>query len=119
MPVVLPVMCASPWNTCSGSWPIWNNYFWRLYVYGRYTRTCCPEYLREENFAALKGGLVDRIVPHTSTVTEFLRGSEERVSKFVLLDHMDWMASHYPQALVEEWREILAHAAPRGSRDLP
>ena len=93
--------------------PIWNNYFWRLYVYGRYTRTCCPEYLREDNFAALKGGLVDRIVPHTSTVTDFLRGSEERVSKFVLLDHMDWMASHYPQALVEEWREILAHAAPR------
>jgi S-adenosylmethionine-diacylglycerol 3-amino-3-carboxypropyl transferase len=93
--------------------PIWNNYFWRLYLYGRYTQTCCPEYLREDNFAALKGGLVDRIVPHTSTVTEFLRGSDERVSKFVLLDHMDWMASHYPQALVEEWREILAHAAPR------
>lgn len=93
--------------------PIWNNYFWRLYLYGRYTKTCCPEYLREDNFAALKGGLVDRIVPHTSTVTDFLRGSDERVSKFVLLDHMDWMASHYPQALVEEWREILAHAAPR------
>lgn len=93
--------------------PIWNNYFWRLYLYGRYTRACCPEYLKEQNFAALKGGLIDRIVPHTSTVTDFLRGSEERVSKFVLLDHMDWMASHYPQALVEEWREILAHAAPR------
>jgi S-adenosylmethionine-diacylglycerol 3-amino-3-carboxypropyl transferase len=93
--------------------PIWNNYFWRLYLYGRYTRNCCPEYLKEDNFASLKNGLVDRIVPHTSTVTDFLRGSDERVSKFVLLDHMDWMASHYPQALVEEWREILAHAAPR------
>jgi S-adenosylmethionine-diacylglycerol 3-amino-3-carboxypropyl transferase len=93
--------------------PIWSNYFWRLYLHGRYTHSCCPEYLREENFALLKGGLVDRIVPHTSTVTDFLRGSDERISKFVLLDHMDWMASHYPQALVEEWREILAHAAPR------
>ncbi|MDB6046042.1 MAG: S-adenosylmethionine:diacylglycerol 3-amino-3-carboxypropyl transferase [Gammaproteobacteria bacterium] len=93
--------------------PIWSNYFWRLYLHGRYTHSCCPEYLREENFALLKGGLVDRIVPHTSTVTDFLRGSDEQISKFVLLDHMDWMASHYPQALVEEWREILAHAAPR------
>ena len=93
--------------------PIWNNYFWRLYLHGRYSPGCCPEYLREENFAALKGGLVDRIVPHTATVTNFLRGSQERVSKFVLLDHMDWMASHYPEALVAEWREILAHAAPR------
>jgi S-adenosylmethionine-diacylglycerol 3-amino-3-carboxypropyl transferase len=92
--------------------PIWSNYFWRLYLHGRYTRSCCPEYLREENFAALKSGLVDRITPHTSTVTDFLRRSEERVSKYVLLDHMDWMASHYPQALVEEWREILAHATP-------
>jgi S-adenosylmethionine-diacylglycerol 3-amino-3-carboxypropyl transferase len=92
--------------------PIWTNYFWRLYLHGRYTRTCCPEYLKEGNFAALKAGLVDRIVPHTSTVTEFLRGSDERISKYVLLDHMDWMASHYPQALVEEWQEILAHATP-------
>ncbi len=93
--------------------PIWNNYFWRLYLHGRYTRSCCPEYLREENFATLKGGLVERIVPHTATVTHFLRGCDEPVSKFVLLDHMDWMASHHPEALVEEWREILAHATPR------
>lgn len=92
--------------------PIWTNYFWRLYLHGRYTRSCCPEYLKEENFATLKAGLVDRIVPHTSSVTEFLRGSDERISKYVLLDHMDWMASHYPQALVEEWQEILAHATP-------
>jgi S-adenosylmethionine-diacylglycerol 3-amino-3-carboxypropyl transferase len=93
--------------------PIWTNYFWRLYLHGRYTRTCCPEYLKEENFAALKAGLVERIVPHTCTVTEFLRGATEPVSKFILLDHMDWMASHYPQALAEEWQEILAHATPR------
>lgn len=92
--------------------PIWSNYFWRVYLHGRYTRDCCPEYLREDSFHALKGGLVDRIVPHTSTVTDFLRGADEQISKFVLLDHMDWMASHYPQALVEEWREILARAAP-------
>jgi S-adenosylmethionine-diacylglycerol 3-amino-3-carboxypropyl transferase len=92
--------------------PIWNNYFWSVYLHGRYTQNCCPEYLREPNFMALKHGLVDRIVPHTTTVTEFLRGTDERVSKFVLLDHMDWMANHYPQALVEEWREILAHATP-------
>jgi S-adenosylmethionine-diacylglycerol 3-amino-3-carboxypropyl transferase len=92
--------------------PIWTNYFWSLYLHGRYTRACCPEYLKEENFLALKAGRVETIEPHTCTVTDFLRGSSERISKFVLLDHMDWMASHYPQALVEEWHQIFAHATP-------
>lgn len=90
--------------------PISTNYFWSVYVRGRYTEHCCPEYLKPENFAALKGGLVDRIIPHTSTVTEFLRGTEESISRFVLLDHMDWMSSYYPEALEEEWDAILERA---------
>jgi S-adenosylmethionine-diacylglycerol 3-amino-3-carboxypropyl transferase len=92
--------------------PLATNYFWRLYLEGRYTRSCCPEYLKAHNFARLKAGLVDTIVPHTSTVTEFLRRTSEPISKFILLDHMDWMASHDPEALAQEWREILRHAAP-------
>ena len=92
--------------------PLATNYFWRLYLDGRYTRSCCPEYLKAHNFARLKAGLADRIVPHTTTVTEFLRGASEPISKFILLDHMDWMASHDPQALAEEWREIFCHATP-------
>ncbi|HEY6514624.1 MAG TPA: BtaA family protein [Steroidobacteraceae bacterium] len=92
--------------------PLASNYFWRLYLDGRYSRACCPEYLKPYNFARLKAGLADCIVPHTTTVTQFLRGATEPVSKFILLDHMDWMASHDPQALAEEWREIFRHAAP-------
>jgi S-adenosylmethionine-diacylglycerol 3-amino-3-carboxypropyl transferase len=92
--------------------PLATNYFWRLYLNGRYSRTCCPEYLKAGNFARLKAGLADCIEPHTTTVTEFLRGSTEPISKFILLDHMDWMASHAPQALAEEWHEIFRHATP-------
>jgi len=92
--------------------PIWTNYFYAVYMNGRYTETCCPEYLKRENFEALKAGLVDLVVPHTCTVTEFLQGTDERVSKFVLLDHMDWMSSYYPEALEEEWTAILDRAAP-------
>jgi S-adenosylmethionine-diacylglycerol 3-amino-3-carboxypropyl transferase len=93
--------------------PASNNYFWSLYVRGAYSTGCCPEYLKPDNFLALKQGLAARIVPHTCTVTEFLRGTDERISKFVLLDHMDWMSSYQPQALVEEWQAIMARAAPR------
>lgn len=93
--------------------PVADNYFWRLYVYGGYTPECCPEYLKPGNFERLKAGLADRILIHTETVTHFLRGTRDTITRFVLLDHMDWMGSHLPEALEEEWAAIAARAAPR------
>lgn len=92
--------------------PLWSNYFWRVYVRGAYTRDCCPEYLKRDNFLALKNGLADRITHHSCTVTELLQGVRPRVSKFVLLDHMDWLGSFQPEALREEWSALLECAAP-------
>ncbi|MEQ8662406.1 MAG: BtaA family protein, partial [Gammaproteobacteria bacterium] len=90
--------------------PLAINYFWRVYLTGRYTRDCCPEYLRAENFARLKAGLVDRIHLYTCSVTAFLRAADHDLSRFVLLDHMDWMSSAQPGALAEEWQAICARA---------
>jgi S-adenosylmethionine-diacylglycerol 3-amino-3-carboxypropyl transferase len=92
--------------------PAWNNYFWRVYVLGRYSPECCPEYLKPANFQALKHGLADCVVPHTDTVTDFLRRGGEPISKFVLLDHMDWMGAYHPQALLDEWAALLGRATP-------
>ncbi|AOV16432.1 S-adenosylmethionine--diacylglycerol 3-amino-3-carboxypropyl transferase [Acidihalobacter aeolianus] len=92
--------------------PIADNYFWSLYLRGRYTPECCPEYLKPAGFAALKHGLADCIEPHTTTVTGFLQQTDERLSRFVLLDHMDWMSVYHPQALVEEWQAIAERATP-------
>lgn len=95
--------------------PVSSNYFWSLYLRGSYTPDCCPEYLKAENFLALKRGLVDCIEPVSCTVTEFLsrrRVDDDGISKFVLLDHMDWMASYDHIALGEEWRWIMRRAAP-------
>ncbi|MDD2884660.1 MAG: BtaA family protein [Dechloromonas sp.] len=97
--------------------PVRDNYFWRVYLTGRYSRDCCPSYLQEDNFLALKAGLVDRIVCHDATVTDFLLAGESPISRFVLLDHMDWMSSYYPAALHEEWAAIFKRAAP-GARIL-
>ena len=97
--------------------PLSDNYFWRLYLTGRYDRDCCPEYLKADNFERLKSGLVDSIHLHTTTVTGFLQSTDERISRFVLLDHMDWMSSYYPGALREEWEAILERATP-GARIL-
>lgn len=92
--------------------PVQDNYFWRVYLTGSYTRQCCPSYLKAENFAALKAGLADCIELHTSTVTEFLQRGDEPITRFVLLDHMDWMSSYFPAALFEEWNAIVERAAP-------
>ena len=96
-----------------GELPIADNYFWRAYATGRYTQDCCPEYLEEENFNKLKGGLVDRISVHTDTVEGFLRKTDRKISRFVLLDHMDWLSDQLYDALVSEWDAILDRAAEK------
>jgi S-adenosylmethionine-diacylglycerol 3-amino-3-carboxypropyl transferase len=92
--------------------PTRSNYFYALYVHGCYEPDCCPEYLTRAGFQALKDGLARRVEPVTTTVTQFLRCRDEPVSRFVLLDHMDWMSGYHPVALEEEWDAILAHATP-------
>lgn len=92
--------------------PVRDNYFWRVYLTGRYTRDCCPSYLTEGGFEALRDGLVDRIHIHTGTVTQVLSAGGSAVTHFVLLDHMDWMSEHHPAALEEEWAAIMQRASP-------
>ncbi len=89
--------------------PLATNYFWQLYVRGHYTPDCCPEYLKRDNFLRLAGGIADRIEVHTSTVAGFLHRHPGGISKFVLLDHMDWMGE---ADLAVEWAAIMARARP-------
>jgi S-adenosylmethionine-diacylglycerol 3-amino-3-carboxypropyl transferase len=88
-----------------------DNYFWRVYLTGEYTPTCCPEYLKRENFNRLKAGLVDRITTHTGTLCGFLEQHPGAVSAFILLDHMDWLVGADAAALNREWQAIVDRAA--------
>lgn len=92
--------------------PLQDNYFWRVYLTGEYTKECCPEYLKEENFNRLKAGLIDQVTTHTSTVTSFLHENDVSISRFVLLDHMDWLAFFKLPYLRDEWQAIVDRAAP-------
>jgi S-adenosylmethionine-diacylglycerol 3-amino-3-carboxypropyl transferase len=91
--------------------PLRDNYFWRVYLTGQYSADCCPEYLKPENFARLKAGLVDRVTTCTSSLTEFLEGHAGQISRYVLLDHMDWLAAHHRPLLEREWQAIVDRAA--------
>lgn len=97
--------------------PLWTNYFWTVYLRGHYTRDNCPRYLTEEGFAALRGGLVDRIHVHTATLSGLLRSHHVAPTRLVLLDHMDWMSCFRPADLAEEW-DLIRHQAAPGARVL-
>jgi S-adenosylmethionine-diacylglycerol 3-amino-3-carboxypropyl transferase len=89
--------------------PIHNNYFWRVYINGSYTRECCPAYLKEEFFEQIKER-VNNIHVHTTSLTQFLKNNPSQYTHFVLLDHQDWLSHNNPKALEEEWKYILKNA---------
>ncbi len=97
--------------------PIADNYFYRVYLTGEYTKDCCPEYLKEDNFQKLKGGLVDKVSAHTNSVQGFLEDNDVSISRYVLLDHMDWLCDQHYAILEAEWQAIVNRAAP-GARVL-
>ena len=92
--------------------PMKDNYFWRVYMTGSYTPECRPEYLVPENFQKLKAGLVDRVSTHTDSVESFLKGHRGGISRFVLLDHMDWLSDRLFPLLESEWQAIVNRARP-------
>lgn len=91
--------------------PMKDNYFWRVYMNGQYSKDCCPNYLQEENFQRLKDGLVDKISTHTDSVQGFLEKHNGQISRYVLLDHMDWLSDHFFPLLESEWQAIVDRAA--------
>ncbi|WMX12874.1 BtaA family protein [Aureispira sp. CCB-E] len=91
--------------------PIRDNYFWQLYINGRYTEDCCPNYLKKANFERLQETHT-KIQTHTTTISNFLKQNPKAYSHYVLLDHQDWLAANDTKALKEEWRLILKNSRP-------
>ncbi|MEM1136748.1 MAG: DUF3419 family protein, partial [Bacteroidota bacterium] len=93
-----------------------DNYFWHVYVFGKYREDCCPEYLKAENFEKIKKN-IDRVNTYTTTVSQFLKNNKDTYSHYILLDHQDWLAAHDVTSLEEEWALILANSQ-QGTRIL-
>jgi S-adenosylmethionine-diacylglycerol 3-amino-3-carboxypropyl transferase len=91
--------------------PIRENYFWRVYLTGEFTPEICPRYLAASNFDQLKSSM-SRITSHTGSVQQFLECHEVCISKFVLLDHMDWLTGSRAGELAGEWRSIWNRSTP-------
>lgn len=91
------------------------NYFYQVYLRGSYTPGCCPTYATESGWSSLRRGGAARIKTHTTTVADFLAQHHGEFTRFVLLDHLDWLADRRPDLLTEEWEWIFRRSGP-GSR---
>ncbi len=91
--------------------PIHDNYFWRLYIMGKYAKKSCPEYLKADHYETLQD-TIDRINVHTTSFSGFLQQKPDAYTHYVLLDHQDWLAHYNPVALEEEWKLILENSKP-------
>jgi S-adenosylmethionine-diacylglycerol 3-amino-3-carboxypropyl transferase len=89
-----------------GELPVNDNYFYHPILLGKFSRNCCPDYLKKENFERLKAGLIDKLTIFTGSMNKFLEKVEDPVSKFVLLDHMDWLVFNHQDILTDEWEKI-------------
>jgi len=56
--------------------------------------------------------LIDNISTHTDSVQGFLEKHDGQISKYILLDHMDWLSDHFFPLLESEWQAIVDRAAP-------
>ncbi len=95
---------------------IGDNYFYQVYLKGFYTKECCPEYLKQENFTKLQKQQ-SKARSYTTTLSGFLKENPGEYSHYVLLDHQDWLAANNVPALEEEWELILKNSKP-GTRIL-
>lgn len=95
--------------------PIDENYFaWQAFArrYDTLSRKALPEYLKEENFDALRSN-ANRLTTVIGSATDIIRNSEVGTfNRFVFLDAQDWMNS---QQMTELWT-VVAEKAPSGSR---
>ncbi len=95
--------------------PIADNYFaWQGFgrTYDVEHRQAVPDYLRAENFAALRA-TVDRVETRVASMTDYLSTQlPGSVDRYVLLDAQDWMST---DQLVALWRQI-NHTAQPGAR---
>ena len=93
--------------------PLKDNYAWRVYMTGEYSPEACPEYLKPDNFERLKNGVADHVTSHTNTVEGFVRSSPEPITRYVLLDHMDWLSKDpAKKILTAEWQATIDKASP-------
>mmetsp|Transcript_15720 Transcript_15720/g.51573 ORF Transcript_15720/g.51573 Transcript_15720/m.51573 type:complete len:706 (-) Transcript_15720:126-2243(-) len=66
------------------------NYFYLCCLTGKFTRQCCPQFLKEDQFKRLQeSDMLDRLHNVTGSFLDEL--AKREYSKVILMDHVDWV----------------------------
>jgi betaine lipid synthase len=92
-----------------------DNYFYGGYIMGKYTKDCCPRYLKKENYAALRNHLLSGGLTlfHGTMVDALETIAHHEYTVASLLDHMDWMP---PQMIADELAALMKRMDPTRGR---
>jgi S-adenosylmethionine-diacylglycerol 3-amino-3-carboxypropyl transferase len=93
-------------------YPIYENYFaWQAFArkYDTENRQAIPDYLKAENYAALKRNAGRARTKIGSITDEIKNQPTDAFSRFVLLDAQDWMNA---EMMTELWSAIAARSTP-------
>lgn len=86
-----------------------DNYYYYLILNGRFTKSNCPDYLKEHHFVYLKECSNQVIRNHNDSLINVLGRSI--YDKVVLMDHLDWTDREYVQTLCDTLRYHLHYSA--------
>ena len=88
------------------------NYFYYLCMTGKFSKECCPRFLKEPEFKRLKADenrMLDTIEVVTGKFKDALLASV--YTRVILMDHMDWMDAAYHHDLAATLHD---HVSPGG-----
>lgn len=85
-----------------------SNYFWKVYLEGSFTKNCCPDYLKEDNFEFLREN-IHKIHIETGGIDSYLANTNQTFTHAVLLDYLDWLVGNNEHQLNSHWKHILQH----------
>ncbi|GAB4820256.1 hypothetical protein N2152v2_007302 [Parachlorella kessleri] len=74
-----------------------DNWFYFNCLTGKFARDCCPAYLKEQNFALLKAGAIDRLHIVNGFYMDAL--TARKYSKANLMDSCDWLCERQAREL--------------------
>ena len=82
---------------------------------GYYTKECCPRYLEEQNYNAMKANLDEGRLElfHGSFEDRLKECKGEKFTVASLLDHMDWMPADWVQREIMALSENMDHSTGR------
>lgn len=85
------------------------NYFYYLPLMMQYSKTNCPSYLKESNYAKLQSN-IQCVEQHTMKIVDFLaqlKAQGKTLTKAIVMDHMDWFTPEMADAEISALSQVM------------